>query len=93
MLINEGSFGQFRNKITPIWDWGFHPITILIQLFGYKNFSNLKMYEIKNNKSYNLGIVTRFNFLINSKIKVKIITHFHFKSTSIKEDLKGQTDI
>ena len=79
IIVYEGNFGPFRKNINPIWDWGFHPITMLVQLFGYKNFSNLKMYEIKNNKSYNLGIVTRFNFLINSKIKVKIITGNYFK--------------
>ena len=76
--IVEGSFGPFRNNINPIWDWGYHSFSTLIHIFGYKSISNIKIKEIKNNR---LGkdLVVKFNFKINSKIKVKVVNGNLFK--------------
>ncbi len=77
--IYEGNNGPFRNNINPIWDWGFHSFSLLIHLFGYENMLNFSSKEIKNKKYPNLGIISRFNFTILPKIRVKIINGNLFK--------------
>ena len=79
IIIYEGNFGPFRKNINPIWDWGYHSISLLFLLFDYKKFSDVKKKEIKSNNIYGKGIVTKFYFKINSKINVKIITGNLFK--------------
>ena len=76
--IVEGDFGPFRDNINPIWDWGYHSISTLIDIFGYESFSDIKIKEIKKNR---LGkdLVSKFNFKINSKIKVKVVNGNLFK--------------
>ena len=78
--IFEGGFGPFRNNINPIWDWGYHSFSILVHLFGENTFSNIKLKELKKNKIYGNGIIGKFEFNINSKIKVKVINGNLFKN-------------
>tara|TARA_E500000331_G_C17160210_1_gene671370 strand:- start:192 stop:1085 length:894 start_codon:yes stop_codon:yes gene_type:complete len=79
IIIYEGNFGPFRKNINPIWDWGYHSISLLFLLFDYKNFSDVTKKEIKSNNIHGKGIVTKFYFQINSNINVKIITGNLFK--------------
>ena len=76
--IVEGDFGPFRDNINPIWDWGYHSFSTLIDIFGYESSSDIKIKEIKKNR---LGkdLVSKFNFKINSKIKVKVVNGNLFK--------------
>ena len=78
--IFEGDFGPFRNNINPIWDWGYHSFSTLIHLFSEKTFSNINLKEIKKNNIYGNGLVSKFDFKINNKIKVKIINGNLFKN-------------
>ena len=79
IIIYEGSFGPFRKEIHPIWDWGFHSISLLYLLFWEKNFSVVKKKEIKYRNNFQKRIVTKFMFQIDTKIKVKIVTGNIFK--------------
>ena len=76
--IVEGDYGPFRDNINPIWDWGYHSFSTLIDIFGYESISDIKIKEIKKNR---LGkdLVSKFNFKINSKIKVKVVNGNLFK--------------
>lgn len=74
IIINEGNFGPFRDKINPIWDWGFHSISLIHNLFLKDNISNVKNKEIQSSSLYGNGVVTKFSFDINNKIKTKILT-------------------
>ena len=47
--------GPFRKNINPIWDWGYHSISLLFLLFDYKKFSDVKKKEIKSK-----GYIYRF---------------------------------
>ena len=38
--IVEGDFGPFRDNINPIWDWGYHSFSTLIDIFGYESISD-----------------------------------------------------
>ena len=75
IIIYEGNFGPFRKNINPIWDWGYHSISLLFLLFDYKNFSDVTKKEIKSNNIHGKGIVTKFYFQINSNIVVKDIKY------------------
>ena len=79
IIIYEGSFGPFRKEIHPIWDWGFHSISLLYLLFWEKDFSVITKKEIKSRNKIQKRIVTKFMFQIDSKIKVKIVTGNIFK--------------
>ena len=94
IIIFEGAYGPFRNKIHPIWDWGFHSISTLVNLFQYENFSNITHKEIKKNNDVN-GNISKFSFTIDNKINVKIITGnlFKRKSRVLKIFLKGNESL
>lgn len=79
IIIYEGNLGPFRKNINPIWDWGFHSISLLYILFRNKRFTNISKKEIKTNNIYGKGLITKFSFCINKKIKVNIITGNLFK--------------
>jgi len=79
IIIYEGNFGPFREKIHPIWDWGFHSISLLYLIFTDKEFTNITSKEIKSSNIYGKGIVTKFSFNIDKDIKVKIVTGNLFK--------------
>jgi len=79
IIIYEGGNGPFRSNIHPIWDWGFHSFSTLIKIFENKKFSQIKKKEIKKNNSYQNGIITKFNFKIDSRFEVKLITGNLFK--------------
>ena len=79
IIIYDGKFGPFRKNIHPIWDWGFHSISILINLFGFENFSKIEMKELRNSSLNGRGIVSKFNIFIKSKIKIKVVTGNLFK--------------
>ena len=79
LTIFEGGFGPFRENIHPIWDWGYHPLSLIVQLFKDNKFSNFQMSEIKNNLLDNKKIVSRFNFKINNNINVKLVTEIFLK--------------
>ncbi len=85
IIIYEGGFGPFRKNINPIWDWGFHSISILYLLFDNAEFSNINKTEIK---SKNNGIIAKFNFKINNKINVKLVTGNLFKKKLRKIKIK-----
>lgn len=79
IIIYEGNFGPFRKNIHPIWDWGFHSISLLFLIFWGRDFSVVEKKEITSNNKYGKGIVTKFTFKINNNIKVKIVTGNLFK--------------
>ena len=79
IIIYEGNYGPFRKNIHPVWDWGFHSISLLYLLFKEDKFEDIKMEIIKSNNLNGKGIVSKFYFSINKKIKVKIITGNLFK--------------
>ena len=79
IIIYEGDFGPFRNNINPIWDWGFHSLSLLYLLFENKDFYNIKKKEIKNDNSKGNGIVSKFKFMLDNKIEVNIVTGNLFK--------------
>jgi len=79
IIIYEGNFGPFREKIHPIWDWGFHSISLLYLIFDDKEFKNITLKEIKSSNIYGKGNVTKFSFNIDKNIKVKIVTGNLFK--------------
>ena len=91
IVIYEGGFGPFRKNIHPVWDWGFHSLSLLYLLFKKKNFSQIKMMKLKSNNLYGKGIVSKFSFKINREIDVKIITGNLFKKKirKIKINLKN----
>ena len=88
IIIYEGGFGPFRKNIHPIWDWGFHSISLLFLLFEPEKLTNINMKIIKSNNLYGKGIVSKFSFKINKKIKVKIITGNLFKKKLRKMKIK-----
>ncbi len=88
VIIYEGGYGPFRENINPIWDWGFHSISLLYLLFEDKEFSNIKKIEIKSDSSNKRGLITKFSFKINNNIKVKIVTGNLFKKKLRKIKIK-----
>ena len=58
-----------RNNINPIWDWGFHTISFYIYYLKTKILIILKK-DIKKNNSNGNGIVTKFKFILNNKMKL-----------------------
>ena len=79
IIIYEGNFGPFRNNIHPIWDWGFHSISLLFLLFENMDLNNVKKSEIKSDDSYGNGIVNKFEFKLKKKISVKVVNGNLFK--------------
>tara|TARA_B100001057_G_scaffold491792_1_gene582799 strand:+ start:138 stop:1031 length:894 start_codon:yes stop_codon:yes gene_type:complete len=79
IIIHEGDFGPFRKNINPIWDWGFHSISLLYLIFKDKEFINVKKMDIKSDNTIRKGNVTKFIFKLNNKIEVNIITGNLFK--------------
>ena len=79
IIIYEGGNGPFRKNIHPIWDWGFHSFSTLINLFEYKNISNINSQEIKKTNLFEKGIVTKFKANIDSRFEVKLLTGNIFK--------------
>ena len=41
IIIYEGGYGPFRKNIHPIWDWGYHCISLLYLLFEKDDFSEI----------------------------------------------------
>ncbi len=80
VIIYEGNLGPFRENINPIWDWGFHPISLLYLLFENNRFTNISKKEIKSNNIHGKGIVTKFSFNVNKKINFNIVTGNLFKN-------------
>lgn len=79
IIVYEGNFGPFRKNIHPIWDWGFHPISLLYLLFWEREFSVIEKKEIRSSNEHGNGVVTKFILKINTNIKVKIVTGNLFK--------------
>ncbi len=88
IIIYEGSYGPFRKNIHPIWDWGYHCISLLYLLFEKEYFSKINEKIIISKKTKERGVVTRFDLKINNKIKVKIITGNLFKKKIRKIKIK-----
>ena len=80
VIVYEGNFGPFRKNINPIWDWGFHAISLLYLLFENKEFTNISKTEVKSNNIHGEGIVSKFSFNINEKINVDVLTGNLFKN-------------
>ena len=91
IIICEGGMGPFRDRINPIWDWGFHSISLIFKLFKNDNISELKKKIIKENNLFGYGLVTRFDLTLNKSINVKILTGNLFKKKNryIKVMLKN----
>ena len=79
IIIFEGANGPYRKNIHPIWDWGFHSFSTLLKIFENKKFSKIIKTEIKNSKTQTNRIITRFNFSVESKFEVKLISGNLFK--------------
>ena len=88
IIIYEGGYGPFRKNIHPIWDWGYHCISLLYLLFEKDDFSEIVEKKILSNKLEKKGMVTKFDLKINNKIKVKIITGNLFKKKLRKIKIK-----
>ena len=88
IIIYEGSYGPFRKNIHPVWDWGYHCISLLYLLFEKEHFSKIDERIILSKKSKKRGIVSKFNLKINNNIKVKIITGNLFKKKLRKIKIK-----
>ena len=73
IIIFEGGNGPYRKNIHPIWDWGFHSFSTLLTIFENKIFSKIIKEEIKSN-AYTNDVITRFNFRVESKFDVKLIS-------------------
>ena len=58
IIIYEGNFGPFRKGIHPIWDWGFHSISLLFLIFWGRDFSVVEK-KITSNNKYGKGVVTK----------------------------------
>ncbi len=80
IIIYEGGNGPFREKIHPIWDWGFHSFSTIFKLFENNQLLEINKLELKNNKAIKKGIITKFIFNIDSKFEVKIVTGNMFKN-------------
>ena len=74
IIIYDGNFGPFRNNIHPIWDWGYHPISMLIQFFGQKYFSKIRVTELRKYFRKKSGLVSKLKFKINNSINVNVVT-------------------
>tara|TARA_Y100001970_G_C14175005_1_gene826447 strand:- start:621 stop:1514 length:894 start_codon:yes stop_codon:yes gene_type:complete len=88
IILCEGGYGPFRKNIHPIWDWGYHCISLLYLLFEKEHFSKISERIIILKKTKEQGNVTKFNLKINNKIKVKIITGNLFKKKLRKIKIK-----
>jgi len=86
IIIIEGGKGPFRKNINPVWDWGFHSLSLIFKLFKKDHISEFKYKEIKQKSILGKGLVSRFNFTVNNFISVKIITGnlFHTKKRFFK---------
>jgi len=73
IIIFEGGNGPYRKNIHPIWDWGFHSFSTLLTIFENRIFSKIIKEEIKS-KAYTNDVITRFNFRVESKFDVKLIS-------------------
>ena len=47
IILYEGSFGPFRKQIHPIWDWGFHPLSLLINCLIMKIFQTFLLKKLR----------------------------------------------
>ena len=78
MYIYEGSDGPIRNDIHPVWDWGFHSLSVLSQIFELNKIENLKQTIIKKDKNKK-KIVSKLTFKIERDIDVVFVTGNYFK--------------
>jgi len=92
IIVYEGDFGPFRDNIHPIWDWGFHSISMILKLFDNHQFTNINMIELKKNNKFGRGLVSKFIFSLSSNVEGKIITGnlFNKKIRKIKIILKNK---
>ncbi len=91
IIIHEGDFGPFRKNINPIWDWGFHSISLLYLIFNDKEFTNINKIDIKTDNTIRKGNVAKFIFKLNNKIEVNVVTGnlFRKKIRKVKVILKN----
>lgn len=74
----EGDNGPIREKIHPIWDWGFHSLSMLSQIFELDRIGNLNLKEIKKNRT-NKNIVSKFSFKVDQHFDISLVTGNYFK--------------
>lgn len=74
----EGDNGPVREKIHPIWDWGFHSLSMLSQIFELDKITNLNIKEIKKD-IVNKNIVSKFSFKIDQHLDFSLVTGNFFK--------------
>ena len=79
IIIVEGDNGPIRNYVNPVWDWGFHPLSVINSLFYQNKISNIIKYDLKKSKIDNKQIVSLFSMEIDNHINTKIITGNFFK--------------
>ena len=78
IYIYEGSNGPIRNDIHPVWDWGFHSLSMLSQIFELSKIANLNQTIIKQDKNKK-KIVSKLTFKIERDIDVIFVTGNFFK--------------
>ena len=74
----EGDNGPVREKIHPIWDWGFHSLSMLSQIFDFDKMTNLNLKEIKKDIN-NKKIVSKFSFKFDEHFNIDLVTGNFFK--------------
>lgn len=78
IYIYEGSNGPIRNDIHPVWDWGFHSLSMLSQIFELSKITNLNQTIIKQDKNKK-KIVSKLTFKIERDIDIVFVTGNFFK--------------
>ena len=78
IYIYEGSNGPIRNDIHPVWDWGFHSLSMLSQIFELSKIANLNQTIIKQDKNKK-KIVSKLTFKIERDIDIVFVTGNFFK--------------
>ena len=91
IIVNEGNLGPFRQNVNPVWDWGFHSISLIFKLFKEDNISTSQNIVMRKNNYFGNGLVVKFDLIINNSIKVKILTGnlFKKKNRNLKIILKN----
>jgi len=72
--IIEGGKGPFRKNIHPIWDWGIHAISSLINITGDGPYYKITKRDLKKKDKYGKkGLVSKINIQLKSGLVAKII--------------------
>ena len=76
--IIDGNYGPFRKEIHPVLDWGIHPLTYIIKIFGSKQIVKISHKFLKKNFKTNT-FISKFDFQNKNNIDISISTGNIFK--------------